>query len=95
MGADVSSQDTPKFLGFFAETRLILGYAGTVWRMIPWRQKLTFLVAAVLMAAVSAAWFGWSLVVVIAMSSWRGGGRVAGRPGRSRPARWMDEGWRP
>src|SRR5207248_11701074 len=42
-----------RFRGLFAETRLILGYGVTGWRMIPWRQKLVFGAAAGLMAAIS------------------------------------------
>jgi ATP-binding cassette subfamily B protein len=63
MGAEESPRDAQKFLGFFAESKLILGYAGTVWQMIPWRQKLTFFVAAVLMAAVSACNIGFPLLL--------------------------------
>jgi ATP-binding cassette subfamily B protein len=59
----VDAADNNKFLGFFGEARLILGYAGSVWRLIPWRQKLVFGAAAVLMAAVSACNIAFPLLL--------------------------------
>ena len=67
--------ETTKFLGFFAETRLILAYARAVWRMIPWKQRLVFTTAASLMAAVSACNIGFPFLFGELVNLARDGGR--------------------
>jgi ATP-binding cassette subfamily B protein len=59
----MANDQVRRFEGFFTETRRILGYAGITWRLIPWRQRLVFGFAAVLMAAVSACNVGFPLLL--------------------------------
>lgn len=73
--------DQMKFRGFFAETRLILGYAVMVWRMIPWRQRLVFAVAAGLMAAISACNIAFPILLGRLVDLAKPGGTAETNPG--------------